>query len=180
MDTLYWCCGDVVSVYDVVKTYKIKWQAFLIATTCDRLWGVWNNLYRNRREKLTILYHQNHALGPKIDSVFVHTKLSKTSTCLRKFHFHKTKWDRKCHQSCSKRPVSAVNAISVRHNLVFCGCGLTFRGSPIVYFCILRDDEKISVLKKACHMVCGIYWGTDSLGIRKESNFFGNIFSSPN
>ena len=98
------------------------------------------------------MYHQNRALEPTIDSVFVHKQLSKTSTCLRKFHFHKTKWDRECHQSCSKRPVSAVNAISVKHNLVICGWELTFRGSAIPYFCILRDDEKISVLKKACHM----------------------------
>ena len=29
---------------------------------------------------------------------------------------------------------------------------LTFRGSANVYFCILRDREKISVLKKACHL----------------------------
>ena len=103
--------------------------------------------------KLADLYHQNHALGPKIDSVFVHTKLSKTSTCLRKFHFHKTKWDRKCHQSCSKRPVSAVNAISVKHNLVFLRCGLTIRGLAIADFCILRDADYITTLLKACHMV---------------------------
>ena len=49
--------------------------------------------------------------------------------------------------------MSAVNAISVKHNLVICGWELTFRGSAIPYFCILRDPEKISVLKKACQLL---------------------------
>ena len=56
-------------------------------------------------------------------------------------------------QSCSKRPVLPANAISVKRNLVFCGWELTFRGSAIVHFCILRDGKKPTPLKKACHVM---------------------------
>ena len=45
--------------------------------------------------------------------------------------------------------MSAVNAISVKHNLVFCGRDqLTFMGSAIADFCILRDANYITTLKK--------------------------------
>ena len=46
-----------------------------------------------------------------------------------------------------------VNTIFVKCVLVFYGRELTFRGSVVVYFCILRDPKKIGPIKKACHVL---------------------------
>ena len=126
------------------------WQAFLIGTTCSGPWGVWDNPLVSEGKSIQfwtsdIVISDQNRLDVCVQNVIVsHQNVCSEMT----FVLRKGVGGGGIFLWLFEASPLVVNTIFVKCVLVFYGRELTFRGSAIVHFCILRDPKKNTPLKK--------------------------------